>query len=217
MLSTRTVTGSARSRCCSRSTSSRTRRCSCSRGSCTAPMSPTIATRRRSRAACSRSPKASTCSTSVTTASSSCRCRSTTRSTPGARTRSQAPAKAPEVSLARVGFIAIPPGPKPGFDHADVHRIEVLDCNAGSYLHALPAELPGVAGVLVDEQQELLFSSDRGAARVSVFGCSDQELHGQVEVGPHPNGLAYDRERRQLYSFNLGEPPGENCTASIVA
>ena len=134
------------------------------------------------------------------------------------------------MSLARVGFIAIPPGPKPGFDHADVHRqrrrvyvahtgadrIEVLDCNARTYLHALPAELPGVAGVLIDEQQDLLFSSDRGAARVSVFGCSDEELHGQLEVGPHPNGLAYDRERRHLYSFNLGEPVGENCTASIV-
>jgi DNA-binding beta-propeller fold protein YncE len=134
------------------------------------------------------------------------------------------------VSLARVGFIAIPPGPKRGFDHADVHRqprrvyvahtgadrIEVLDCNARTYLHALPAELPGVAGVLMDEQQDLLFSSDRGAARVSVFLCSDQRLLGQVEVGPHPNGLAYDRERRRLYSFNLGEPLGENCTASIV-
>ena len=135
------------------------------------------------------------------------------------------------MSLARVGFIAIPPGAKPGFDHADVHRqrrrlyvahtgadrIEVLDCNARSYLRALPAELPGVAGVLIDEEQDLLFSSDRGAARVSIFGCSDEELHGQLDVGPHPNGLAYDRERRQLYSFNLGEPPGENCTASIVA
>jgi DNA-binding beta-propeller fold protein YncE len=134
------------------------------------------------------------------------------------------------VGLARVGFVAIPPGAKPGFDHADLHRqrrriyvahtgadrIEVLDCNARSYLHALPAELPGVAGVLVDEEQELLFSSDRGAARVSVFRCSDERLLGQVEVGPHPNGLAYDRERRRLYSFNLGEPLGENCTASIV-
>jgi DNA-binding beta-propeller fold protein YncE len=134
------------------------------------------------------------------------------------------------VALARVGFIAIPPGEKPGFDHADVDRqrrrmyvahtgadrIEVLDCNARSYLHALPAELPGVAGVLVDEEQELLFSSDRGAARVSVFRCSDEQLLGQVEVGPHPNGLAYDPKRRRLYSFNLGEPLGENCTASVV-
>ncbi|TMM00074.1 MAG: hypothetical protein E6G02_13930 [Actinobacteria bacterium] len=134
------------------------------------------------------------------------------------------------MSLARVGFIAIPPGAKPGFDHADVHRqrrrlyvahtgadrIEVLDCNARTYLHALPAELPGVAGVLIDEQQDLLFSSDRRAARVSVFRCSDEQLLGQVDVGPHPNGLAYDRRRRRLYSFNLGEPLGENCTASVV-
>jgi len=134
------------------------------------------------------------------------------------------------VTLARVGFIAIPPGAKPGFDHADAHRqrrrlyvahtganrIDVLDCNARTYLRALPAELPGVAGVLIDEQHDLLFSSDRGAARVSVFRCSDEGLHGQVEVGPHPNGLAYDRERRQLYSFNLGEPLGENSTASVV-
>src|SRR6266699_2801033 len=227
---TRTATGSARSRCYSRSTSSTSRRWSFWRGSCTAPTSPTIATRRRSRAACSRSPKASTCSTSVIIASSSCRCRSTTRSTPGAKTRWQAPAKAPEVSLARVGFIAIPSGAKPGFDHADVHRqrrriyvahtgadrIEVLDCNARSYLRPLPAQLPGVAGVLVDEEQELLFSSDRGAARVSVFRCSDEQLLGQVEVGPHPNGLAYDLKRRRLYSFNLGEPLGEHCTASVV-
>ena len=134
------------------------------------------------------------------------------------------------MSLARVGFIAIPSGEKPGFDHADVHRqrrriyvahtgadrIEVLDCNARTYLRALPAALPGVAGVLIDEQQDLLFSSDRGAARVSVFRCSDEQLLAQVEVGPHPNGLAYDRTRRQLYSFNLGDPVGENCTASVI-
>ncbi len=134
------------------------------------------------------------------------------------------------MSLVRAGFIPIPPGAKPGFDHADVHRelrrlyvahtgadrIEVLDCNARTYLRALPAELPGVAGVLIDEEHDLLFSSDRGAARVSVFRCSDEQLLGQVGVGPHPNGLAYDRRRRRLYSFNLGEPLGENCTASLV-
>jgi DNA-binding beta-propeller fold protein YncE len=134
------------------------------------------------------------------------------------------------VSLARVGFIAITPGSQPGFDHGDVHRerrrlyvahtgadrIDVLDCNARTYLGALPAELPGVAGVLIDEEHDLLFSSDRGAARVSVFRCSDEQLVGQVRVGPHPNGLAYDRRRRRLYSFNLGEPLGEQCTASII-
>jgi DNA-binding beta-propeller fold protein YncE len=134
------------------------------------------------------------------------------------------------MSLVRAGFIAIPPGAKPGFDHAAVfaigrgmyvahtgaNRIDVLDCSSRSYLRALPTELPGVAGVLIDEEHNLLFSSDRAAARVSVFRCSDEQLLGQVEVGPHPNGLAYDRKGRRVYSFNLGEPVGENCTASVV-
>jgi hypothetical protein len=133
------------------------------------------------------------------------------------------------MTLARLSFIPIPPGAKPGFDHADVHlgsrrmyvahtgadRIEVLDCATRSYLHVLP-DLPGVAGVLIDEEHDFLFSSDRGAARVGVFRCSDEQLLGEVDVGPHPNGLAYDRLRRRLYSFNLGEPLGENCTASVV-
>jgi DNA-binding beta-propeller fold protein YncE len=101
--------------------------------------------------------------------------------------------------------------------HTGADRIEVLDCESRSYLRALPAELSGVAGVLVDQDHDLLFSSDRAAARVSVFRCSDEHLLGQVEVGPHPNGLAYDRGRRRLYSFNLGESLGENCTASVVA
>jgi len=133
------------------------------------------------------------------------------------------------VSLTRVGFIPVPAGAAPGFDHSDVYRpqrrlylahtgadrVDVLDCARQTLLHSLP-DLPGVAGVLVDAEHDLLFTSDRGAARVSVFRCSDEELLGRVEVGPHPNGLTYDRRRRQLYAFNLGEPLGENCTASVV-
>ncbi len=133
------------------------------------------------------------------------------------------------MSLVRVGFIEVPPGAKPGFDHADVDRIgrrmyvahtgadrvDVLGCRTRTYLRSLP-DLPGVAGVLIDQEHNLLFTSDRAAARVSVFRCSDEELLGQVTVGPHPNGLAYDRRRRRLYAFNLGEPVGENCTASVV-
>jgi DNA-binding beta-propeller fold protein YncE len=133
------------------------------------------------------------------------------------------------MSLNRVGFVPIPPGAEPGFDHADVYRpsgrmyvahtgadrVDVLDCRARTLLRSLP-DLPGVAGVLIDEQHDLLFTSDRGAARVSVFRCADEQLLGQAAVGAHPNGLAYDRRRRRLYAFNLGEPLGENCTASIV-
>jgi DNA-binding beta-propeller fold protein YncE len=133
------------------------------------------------------------------------------------------------VSLVRAGFIRVPPGAEPGFDHADVwrtgrrlyvahtgaDRVDVLDCARQTFLRSLH-DLPGVAGILVDENHDLLFTSDRGAARVSVFRCSDESLLGRVEVGPHPNGLAYDRSRRRLYAFNLGEPLGENCTASVV-
>jgi DNA-binding beta-propeller fold protein YncE len=133
------------------------------------------------------------------------------------------------VSLRRVGFVALPPGAKPGFDHADVDRfrrrmyvahtgadrIDVLDCERRTFLRSLSG-LPGVAGVLVDKEHDLLFSSDRDAARVSIFRLSDEELLGRVAVGPHPNGLAYDRRRRRLYAFNLGEPLGEGCTASVV-
>jgi len=133
------------------------------------------------------------------------------------------------MSLNRVGFVPIPPGAEPGFDHADVYRpsarmyvahtgadrVDVLDCRARTFLRSLP-DLPGVAGVLIDEQHDLLFTSDRGAARVSVFRCADEQLLGQAAVGAHPNGLAYDRRRRRLYALNLGEPLGEDCTASIV-
>ncbi len=38
----------------------------------------------------------------------------------------------------------------------------------------------------------------------------------RVAVGQRPNGLAYDRTRRRLYTFNLGEPPGVGCTASVI-
>jgi DNA-binding beta-propeller fold protein YncE len=133
------------------------------------------------------------------------------------------------VSLQQAGFIAVPAAAKPGFDHADVYRpgrrmyvahtgadrVDVLDCERRAFLRSLP-DLPGVAGVLIDEEHDLLFTSDRATARVSIFRCSDEQLIGRAEVGPHPNGLAYDRRRRRVYAFNLGEPLGENCTASVV-
>jgi DNA-binding beta-propeller fold protein YncE len=136
------------------------------------------------------------------------------------------------VSLRATGFIPLPGGERTGFDHADTYldrsggrlyvahtadnAIDVIDCRSNAYLRSLP-DLPGVAGVLIDTERDLLFSSDRDAARVSWFRCSDEALLGRVEVGPRPNGLAFDTRRRHLYSFNLGEPPGTNCTASVVA
>jgi DNA-binding beta-propeller fold protein YncE len=138
------------------------------------------------------------------------------------------------MKLTRVGFVPLPPGQQPGFDHADVYRreapaasrlyvahtgadrIEVIDCVSNTYLHSLP-DVPGVAGILIDSQQDFLFSSDRGCARASVYHCSTETLVGRVEVGKRPNGLAYDPVRHHLFVFNIGDPPGMNCTTSVVA
>lgn len=136
------------------------------------------------------------------------------------------------MTLVRTGFIPIPPGRQPGFDHADIYRdgagtarlyvahtgadrVDVIDCLGGSWLRALDGH-PGVAGVLVDVGADLLFTSDRAAAQVSVYRCSDEAALGRVRVGAHPNGLAFDPGRGRLFSFNLGEPLGENCTVSVV-
>jgi len=136
------------------------------------------------------------------------------------------------VSLSLSGFIPLPGGERSGFDHADTYldpagsrvyvahtamnAVDVIDCRTNTYLRSLP-DLPGVAGVLIDTDRDLLFTSDRSAARVSIFRCSDEVLLTQVEVGPRPNGLAFDPRRRNLYSFQLGDPPGTGCTASVVS
>lgn len=138
------------------------------------------------------------------------------------------------MALTRIGFIPIPPGKEPSFDHADIYRgqspatsrlyvahtgadrIEIIDCHTNSYVGAL-SELPGVAGVLIDSEQDFLFSSDRGCDRVSIYRCSDETLLGRIEVGDRPNGLAYDPTRLRLLVFNIGDPPGVNCTVSVVA
>ena len=137
------------------------------------------------------------------------------------------------MTLTGVGFIRLPPGKQPGFDHADVYRalpstarlyvahtgadrIEVIDCVSNTYLHSLP-DVPGVAGILIDNDDDFLFSSDRGCARVSIYRCSNETLLGRITVDHRPNGLAYDPERRRLFVFNIGDPPGVNCTISTVA
>jgi len=136
------------------------------------------------------------------------------------------------MTLRHVGFTAVPPSAKAGFDHADTYldpagsrlyvantggdRVDVLDCRSGTYLRSI-ANLPGVAGVLIDSEKDLLFTSDRAAARVSILRVSDEAILGHVAVDPRPNGLAFDPDAGNLYSFNLGEPAGTNCTASVVS
>ena len=135
------------------------------------------------------------------------------------------------MTLRRVGETAVPRGAKPGFDHADVYtkgsasrmyvahtgadRIDVFDCARATYIHALDGH-PGVAGVLIDSDRDVMLTTDRGAARLSSYRASDETLVAQVAVGQRPNGVAFDTRRMYAYTFELGEPPGVGCTATVV-
>ena len=81
----------------------------------------------------------------------------------------------------------------------------MIDCTANAYVRSIP-DRPGVAGVLIDTERDLLFTSDRAAARVSVYRRSAESLLAQVAVDPRPNGLALDTARHRLFSFDLDEP-----------
>lgn len=118
------------------------------------------------------------------------------------------------------GYIALPSHTgRGGFDHAAVHRpsgriyvahtandaLDVSDGHAGQFIHSVP-DLPGVAGVLVCEEQDLLFTSNRRAHTVGIFSTPEARLLGRVSVGVGPNGLAYDPGRGRLLVANVGDP-----------
>ena len=117
-----------------------------------------------------------------------------------------------------------------GFDHAAVHRvsarlyvahtandaIEVIDCTTDQYLHTLP-NLIGVAGVLVSEERQRVFTSNRGENTVGIFAPDAEAYLVKVAVGLHPNGLAYDPGRDLLVVANVGDPGIPNSyTVSVV-
>jgi DNA-binding beta-propeller fold protein YncE len=135
------------------------------------------------------------------------------------------------VPLERVGYIDLPPHVgEGGFDHAAVHgrtgrlyvahtvndAIDVIDCRADSYLHSIRG-LTGVAGALVSEERDLVFTSNRGENTVGMFSPASEAGLVKVPVGIRPNGLAYDPGRNILLAANVGDPavPG-SFTASIV-
>ncbi|HSB71436.1 MAG TPA: hypothetical protein VLT62_19080 [Candidatus Methylomirabilis sp.] len=117
-----------------------------------------------------------------------------------------------------------------GFDHAAVHgglgrlyvahtansALDVIDCQAQRHLHSIPG-LTDVAGALVSEEQNLVFTSNRGANTVAILASATGDTLGQVPVGIGPNGLAYDPTRRLLLAANVGHPaiPGSR-TVSMV-
>jgi DNA-binding beta-propeller fold protein YncE len=135
------------------------------------------------------------------------------------------------MSLSQLGFIPLPPHTRSGgFDHAAIHQgtgrlyvahtindaVDVIDCPQDRYLHSIPG-LTGVAGALVSDECNLIFTSNRGENTVGIFAPDDEAGLAKIAVGVRPNGLAYDPERNLLLAANVGDPaqPG-SLTVSVV-
>lgn len=133
--------------------------------------------------------------------------------------------------LRLIGHIELPPHRgKGGFDHAAVHArtgqvyvahtandaVDVFDPAAGKLLFAV-SDLPGVAGVLVSDDAELIIASARGENTIGIFPPGPNPQVRKVAVGLRPNGLAFDHRRGLILAANVGDPavPG-SYTLSMV-
>src|SRR5215211_1418816 len=135
------------------------------------------------------------------------------------------------MSLKLKGYLLLPAHIKPGgFDHAAVHAgrsqlyvahtcndtVDVIDCANDRYLHSIP-NLTGIAGTLVSDEHDLIFTSNRGEDTVSLFSPDDEAGAAKINVGIRPNGLAFDPKRNLLLAANVGNPEIPNSfTVSIV-
>jgi DNA-binding beta-propeller fold protein YncE len=140
---------------------------------------------------------------------------------------------APNSSLLRhVGFVALPEHvASGGFDHAAVHAasghvyvahtansaVDVFDPASHKHLYSVP-HLPGVAGVLVSDEAQLIITSNRAENTIGVFAPGPDPQVAKVAVGVRPNGLAFDHVRRQILAANVGDPAiAASHTLTVVA
>src|SRR5215216_1488449 len=135
------------------------------------------------------------------------------------------------MSLKLKGYLFLPAHIKPGgFDHAAVHRsssrlyvahtsndsIDIIDCTSDRYLSSIP-DLTGVAGALVTDENNLIFTSNSGEDTVSIFSPNNETGVVKVNVGVRPNGLSFDPKRNLLLTANVGNPQiPDSFTLSIV-
>ncbi len=135
------------------------------------------------------------------------------------------------MALRHLGHIDLPPHVgSGGFDHAAVDSrtgrvfvahtandaIDVIDGGTRRYLGSVPS-LPAVAGALVSEADDLVFTSNRGENTVGIFRPVSEPDVAKVAVGMRPNGLAYDPGHHRLLAANVGDPEKRHShTVSIV-
>ena len=99
--------------------------------------------------------------------------------------------------LRHLGFVELPVHVMPGgFDHAAVHEptgriyvahtandaVDVIDCAREVFVRSIDG-LRGVAGVLVSEELDYVFTSNRGEHTVGTFRPGGEESVATVPVG----------------------------------
>jgi DNA-binding beta-propeller fold protein YncE len=119
---------------------------------------------------------------------------------------------------------------KGGFDHAAVHgasghvyvahtandAVDVFDPATKRHLFSVP-DLKAVAGALVSDESQLVFTSNRGEDTIGVFAPGPDPKVTKIGVGMRPNGLAHDARRRLVLAANVGDPAvPHSYTLSIV-
>jgi DNA-binding beta-propeller fold protein YncE len=134
------------------------------------------------------------------------------------------------MSLELLGHIELPGKLKSsGFDHAAVHcasgrlyvahtandALDCVDCVRDRYMHSIP-NLTGVADALVSDEQNLVFTSNRGENTVGIFAPDNEAGLAKVGVGIRPNGLAYDPDKDLLLAANVGDTDMQPFTPTKV-
>ena len=78
-------------------------------------------------------------------------------------------------------------------------------------------DLKAVAGALVSDESQLVFTSNRGENTIGVFAPGPDPTVTRIAVGVRPNGLAYDARRRLVLAANVGDlAVAHSCTLSMV-
>jgi DNA-binding beta-propeller fold protein YncE len=135
------------------------------------------------------------------------------------------------MALRLLVHIELPPNrSKGGFDHADVHQatdrlyvahtcndaVDVIDTARDRYIESI-CGFTAVAGTLVSEARELVFTSNRGENTVSIFAPGAEHESSKIPAGVKPNGLAFDAGRGMLIAANVGDPAiPDSYSVSII-
>lgn len=134
------------------------------------------------------------------------------------------------MTLRLQGHIALPPHSSGGFDHGDVDpatgrvfvahtandTVEVIE--GMQHVRTIPGCAEG-SGVLSTTNN--VFAASRGAGKVLALDSQACEVQYEIDVGPKPNGLAWDPGRRHLlvadvtdYQARLLDPMQNTTVAS---